>query len=253
MTGMLGASYRELGSIGLIVPPRCNETAIEEAMRIRPRGLAWCIASLGMDEFGTDQFTRALSQAKAAVRGLSAREVDVIAYTGMPLTSRRGATYHCDLRQALQEEAGPETPVQTDSGVVLEALRAVGARRVSIVTPYQAVTVGDVEHLLQEHGFEVAATRGRDLALAQLLTDVDDDSAFETACEAYEEAPETDAFFLSCPQWPVVGAIERLERATGKPVITQLQAILWWALATLGIDASPQQGGRLFAAAWSRA
>lgn len=249
---MTSASYRKLGSIGLIVPPRCNETAIEEMVRIRPSGLAWCIASLGLDEFGTDEFNRALGETKTAVRGLCARKVDAIAYTGMPLTSRRGPTYYRDLKQMLQDEAGAEKPVETDSGVVLEALRAVGAQRVTVVTPYQAKTVSDVELVLREHGFEIAATRGRDLGLAQLLTDVDDDSAFETACEAYEAMPLTDAFFLSCPQWPVVGAIERLESVTGKPVVTQLQAILWWALGALGIDARPHEGGRLFHEPWSR-
>ena len=44
--------YRSKGAIGFIVPPRCNETVLEEAFRLRPPGLTWCFASLGLSEFG---------------------------------------------------------------------------------------------------------------------------------------------------------------------------------------------------------
>ena len=44
-----------------------------------------------------------------------------------------------------------------------------------------------------------------------------------------------DAYFITCTNVRAMGAIERLEKDLGKPVITSNQALLWHALRTAGI------------------
>jgi maleate isomerase len=229
------ASYRSKGSIGYILPPRCNETVIEEALAIRPPGLAWCFASLAMADFGRDHFARALDAVEDAATQLVDRGVDVIVYSGVPLTAGQGATFHEQLEERLRAQIAT-VPVVTDSQLIVQALGALGVGRLSVVTPYRAETVLRVRALFESHGFEVVDATGIELSLAQLLTDVDDDSAFLAACASFEAHPETEAFYLSCPQWPVVRAIERLEARTGKPVVTQLQAVLWWTMQVLELS-----------------
>lgn len=252
----MGTSYRALGSIGLIVPPRCNETVIEEALAIRPAGLAWCLASLGMAEYGDSHFKDALLAAEQAAVQLMEREVDVISYSGLPLTVMYGPDFHLELEDRLRNATGGSIPVASDSSLVIAALKAAGVGKVSIVSPYMPETLGRVVKLLEANGLEVADARGAELALGKLLTDLDDDSSYEAAQAALERNPATDGFLMACPQWPVVRAIDRLESETSKPVVTQLQAILWWALAQKGLAVDnltlPVPLGRLLASPFPR-
>lgn len=238
--------YRSKGSIGYIVPPRCNETVLEEAFRIRPEGLTWCFATLGLSELQRRDFDEALRAVEVAARELAQRKVSVVAYSGIPLTTAQGSRYHQELKARIQAQVG-SIPAETDSNLVMQALQALGIRRVSVVTPYQRPILENLIRVLEHHDFEVVSAKGRELALAELISELDGDSAYEAALESYREQPGTDGFFLSCPQWPVVANIGRLERATGKPVVTQLQAILWWTLATLGLPDRVSGYGRLLA------
>lgn len=228
--------YRSKGSIGLIVPPRCNETVLEEAFRLRPPGLTWCFASLGMSEHADRDFEIALRNTEAAARELALRKVSVIVQAGLPLQVTRGPRYFMELKARLQGAVGAGLPVETDAGVVMMALHALGAKRVSLITPYQARIVSGLEGMIAADGFEIVSTKGEELTLDQLISVLDFDSAYDKAMESFRERPETDAFYLSCPQWPVVGNVERIEAETGRPVVTQLTAIMWWALTTLGLE-----------------
>jgi maleate isomerase len=244
----MAASYRSKGCIGYIVPPRCNETVIEEALAIRPPGLSWCFASLGMPEFGQTNFLEALEVVEEAASQLAERKVDMIVYSGVPLTATQGEDYHKLLETRLRNRVGGRIPVVTDSTLVLQALQLLQVNRVSLITPYRTATVERLSTLFQAKGHHVVDATGLGLSLGQLLTDAEDDSAFDAALDSFAKHPDTDGFYLSCPQWPVVGAIERLEEATGKPVVTQLQAVLWWAMHVLGLHGDePVPGlGRLF-------
>src|SRR5581483_1636830 len=228
------------------VPPRCNETVLEEAFRIRPAGLTWCVASLGLPELTERDFDRALEATETAAHELALRKTNVIVQTGLPLQVARGPKYYLELTSRLQAAVGPDIPVETDAGLVIEALRTLGARRISFISPYQKPIVDNSVRMLEAHGLEVVSAKGEELRLAELISELHFDSAYEKAMASFREQPGTDAFYLSCPQWPVVGSVERIERETGKPVVTQLTAILWWALAAIGLPDRITGYGRLF-------
>ena len=237
--------YRERGSIGIIVPPRSNETILEEAFRIRPAGVSWCFSTLGLPEFGQRDFDAALETVERAAIELAERRVSVIAFTGVPLSSSKGVDYADRLRERISTAVGGAIPVETDTRLVTRALRMLGAKRIALVTPYRREVLANVRRQLEGQGFEVASAVGRELRLAQLITDPDFDTAYDAARESFAVTPDIDAFFLSCPQWPVVGAIARLEAATGRPVVTQLQAVVWWAAEVIGLADTVSGFGRL--------
>jgi maleate cis-trans isomerase len=236
--------YRSKGSIGYIVPPRCNETVIEEALRIRPAGVTWCFASLGLSELERGDFQVALRAVETAAQELAQRRVSAVAYSGIPLTTAQGPRYHEELQRRIQAAVG-DIPVETDSSLVVRALRTLGVRRVSLITPYHTAIVDALTAMMRGQGFEVADARGMELRLAQLITDTDGEMAYRMACDSAAAQPEIDGFYLSCPQWPIVDSIERIEQATGRPVVTQLQAIVWWAAGVLGLPEPVPGFGRL--------
>jgi maleate cis-trans isomerase len=242
----LPASYRAKGSIGWIVPPRCNETVIEEAFRIRPPGVSWAFASLGMADFGQEHYERALAAIEDATRDLVAREAAVIVYSGMPLTARREKELHDEVEARIRAVTRDEIPTITDTKVVVLALRALGVQRPALITPYQADTLANVKAVFETLGFDVAAAVGREWSLAQLITQPEDDTAYKMALKAHQATATHDGFYLGCPQWPVVGNIAPLEKVTSLPVVTQVQAIMWWTAHYLELDANLSGFGRLF-------
>jgi maleate cis-trans isomerase len=134
-------------------------------------------------------------------------------------------------------------PVTITSETIVAALRAFGARKIVLVTPYDQGTNDREARFLAHHGITVL----RDRALGC------DDGVAMGAVEPRQwidetiamRDPEADAYFLSCTQIRAAEAIEPIERALGKPVVTSNQGMLWGALRDAGI-ADPVDGyGRL--------
>jgi maleate cis-trans isomerase len=58
--------------------------------------------------------------------------------------------------------------------------------------------------------------------------------------------PQAEAIVLSCTDMRSVETIARLEQATGKPVVTSNQAMMFEALHQLGLKDAPEGFGALF-------
>jgi maleate isomerase len=57
--------------------------------------------------------------------------------------------------------------------------------------------------------------------------------------------PSVDAIFLPSPHWPVVTAIDALEREFGVTVMAASQACIWDALRLVGVNDRIDGYGRL--------
>jgi maleate isomerase len=237
--------YGEQGTIGLIVPPRTNETLLYEMMQVVPDGVSWCLSCLGLGEHDADEYERALAAVELCTEELVARGVGAVAFAGLPLSTARGPRYHLQLEERIQAAAGGSVPATTDLTVCIAALRTLGVGRVAVISNYQEAVLARLVVALETAGLEVVNAKGIHLTLAEQITAATFDSAFDLAVEACGEAPEADGLLLACPQWPLVGNIRRIETVTGRPVVSQLQAIAWWALDRLGIDGAVPGGGRL--------
>jgi maleate isomerase len=239
--------YGRRATLGLIIPPRTNETLLYEMMQVVPDGVSWCLSTLGLREHDLADYARALEAVELCTQELIAREVSTVAFAGVPLTTAQGPTYHEELAARIRAAAGQDIPVTTDVAACTAALRHLGVRRVTVIAAYQEAMMQRLVRTLEVAGFAVASAKGIHLSLAEQISQPTFDSAFEMATRAFAKQPETDGFFLSCPQWPVVRNIARIEGATGRPVVTQLQAIGWWALHALGIPTPVPGYGRLLA------
>ena len=70
------AAYGSRATIGLIVPPRTNETVLYEMMKVVPEGVSWCVSALGLVEQELPEYVRALDMTEVCSRELVARGVD---------------------------------------------------------------------------------------------------------------------------------------------------------------------------------
>jgi maleate cis-trans isomerase len=144
----------------------------------------------------------------------------------------------------ISAEAGVPAVATTPS--VVEALRALGARRLSVATPYPEWNNKRLRSYLEAQDFEVLNVDGEPEAAAagnQGINDQSPQSVVEFAARVCR--PEADALLCSCTAWRSVEAVDALERRTGKPVVTSNQATIWAALRVLGFTQPVRGYGRL--------
>ena len=118
----------------------------------------------------------------------------------------------------------------TSSGAIVEALDALGIRRVSTATPYLPSLSLLLESFLNEHGVTVAGSV--ELGLDGRIWEVSYAQTAELIRQA--DTPDAEAIVVSCTNLPTYDLIAGLEAELGKPIITANQAILWAGLRRLG-------------------
>jgi len=179
------------------------------------------------------------TQAPGAAALLSHAKVDVICYGCAAGGFLKGPVEDQALGNKIAEATG--IPVAVSSSAVADALRALGAARVSLASPYAPWLNERLRQYLTAAGFEVMAMQGLDTQnhsavtterIEALITEVD--------------RPDAQAIFVSCSNFPTLGIIESLERKLGKPIVASNQASMWKMLRLMGDSRALPGAGRLF-------
>jgi maleate cis-trans isomerase len=233
--------------IGVMVPST-NTTCEADFNMVAPRDVTVHGQRLWMtnDATGDDAYKRMNDEIETGARYLATARVDVIAYGCTTGSFYRGPGWDREMLALITRAAGVPAVATTPS--VVEALRAFGARRLSVATPYPEWNNGRLRAYLEAQGFEVLNVEGEPRAAAagnQGINDQPPESVVEFATRVCR--PEADALLCSCTAWRSVEAVAALEAQTGKPVVTSNQATIWTALRALGVEHSVRGFGRLFA------
>ena len=218
-------AYGWRAKIGIIVAP--TNTANEpEFYRTAPDGVsvhsARMAVHLDASESGKRQM---LDDLAVAVDDLAQASVDIIAYA----CTVSSMTYPLDdLTGAMEPRAG--VPTVTTAGALLDALRALGAERIAMATPYSDEVNEHEKEFLEQHGVGVVAMRGLGVAPSEFrrIATFPPRTAFDLAREI--DRPEADAVLISCTDFATLDCIAELESDLGKPVVTSNQATFWHCL-----------------------
>jgi maleate isomerase len=140
-------------------------------------------------------------------------------------------------------EGKPGAPVVTPTRAAVEALRAHGARRIAILTPYTVETSAGVGPYFEAHGFTVAGVACLGLEDDRQMARLDAPTLLAAARAAL--APGADALFVSCTALRSAALAGEMEAALGLPVVTSNLATAW-ACARL-VGAAPRVEARLAA------
>jgi maleate isomerase len=227
--------------IGLIIPS-VNRLSEPQFAHFAPPGLGVHVTRAriaGKWRKPVAELAPVIAQAAGALADSSP---DLIVYHCTDSSMREGLDGERRILDIVHREAGIEA-VST-SALVVEALNALGIKKLVVVSPYQDNDV--IVAYLQSCGFTVV----HDVALR--LNGHDASAAtpqrwVETTLE--HARADADGYFLSCTNTTQIEAIEDLEAALGNPVVSSNQAVLWGAVkrlkAKLGGDVAMPGLGRL--------
>jgi maleate isomerase len=152
----------------------------------------------------------------------------------------RGVGGDEDIVRRLEQATG--VPATTTSTAMLRALRAVGARRVAVVTPYTDDYNVKLVEFLEGNGHQVVDMRGM-----QVLEGIGLISPEEVASYIRGTRHDlADAVFVSCTNFATADSLDLLEAELGRPVLSANQVSMWDALRLAGVDPRLEGRGSLF-------
>ena len=231
-----------LARIGLLTPS-FDFNPESEMWAIAPKGVA--LYASRMDR-GTLPFATYLSDpshADAALALLTALKLRAILYAYSTTSYVLGVDGEEVFRARLVKGA-QGVPVVLAAHALCEAVRALEARRLSVVHPpwFPEEQSEKGRAYFSSRGFEVVSCAR--MTPERKFTEV-------TAQEVHDwiaahASPKAEVIVVAGNGLRAVGAIEKLEATLGRPVITANQALLWQGMRTAGVPASAEHYGRLF-------
>jgi maleate cis-trans isomerase len=238
------SSYSQRAKIGLIVPPT-NTVNEAEWAQLMPRGVTFHTHRMRLHADTTSEQGRAALHADldAAFAMLAPARVDVIAYA---CTAGSMVSPANSLPDALSQRNS--VAAVTTAASIVAALKALGAARLSVATPYCERLNAHETHFLGDNGFEVASITGLGIGAGgpHEYPRIAETPLEDIAAQARASFVRgSDALLITCTDFPTLPLIEALEAELGVPVVTSNQATLWASLRAAGIEDRIAAAGRL--------
>jgi maleate isomerase len=178
-----------------------------------------------------------------AAKLLSEAPLQCILFGGTSASFLQGLGWDIEIIKRL-EAVSAGIPVTTTSTASVDALRAVGAKRVSFVGPYINDVTQRGRNFFAANGFEITGAHGMEISDNWAINALPLERIYQFAKSVVEH--DADAVFISCTGMRSVGAIAALETDLKVPVVTAVQASFWKALRLSKVNDQVPGFGRLF-------
>ena len=240
--------------IGMIVPSSnlTMETELPRMMRQRESlvpedRFVFHSSRMRMRHVTPEQLRAMNAQTGRAALELADARPDVVVTACLVAIMAQGPGHHCtaeDEITAVLRAEGSQAPVVSSAGALLDGIRALGAGRVAIVTPYLKPLTQLVADYIEDAGIEVVDALSLEvpdnLAVARL------DPADLREHWRRLDLSRADALVLSaCVQMPSLPSIQPVEEAAGLPVLSAATATAYRVLAELGLPTVVPGAGSL--------
>ena len=236
--------YGYRAKIGIITPG-VNTNIEPECYRMAPKGVSFHTSRLLLLGKATEEsYHRMERDTERAAEELATAEVDIVAWA---CTSGSVVLPPRQIEEKIARIAN--CPAVTTITAVVEALRALGVKRVALGTPYVSFINETEIDFLEKAGFEVVSMYGLELGENQEerrgIGRVPPQSLHRFA--RHIDTATAEAIFISCTNFAGVEEIGVIESERGKPMITSNLATFWHCLRLAGINDKIEGFGRLLA------
>ncbi len=141
--------------------------------------------------------------------------------------------------------ARPDVACTTPITAAMAAFKALGAKRIAVLTPYR----DDVNEIFREYltarGFEIPVFGSFNEEDDRIVAKIDA-ASIRGGISRLVEAADVDAVFISCTSMRLAEAICEIENFVGKPVTSSNHAMAWHCLRLAGVKDKVPEFGRLF-------
>lgn len=239
--------------IGQIVPSSNTtmETEIPAILRARqtllPERFTFHSSRMRMKKVTKEELEAMDRESERCALELSDARVDVLGYACLVAIMSMGRGYHrtseSRLHQRTRENEAP-APVVTSAGALIDGVKALGAKRVSIICPYMKPLAKLVVEYVEAEGVDV-----KDYVALEIPDNLKVGRQDPMRLlEIYKrlDLAGVDALVLSaCVQMPSLAAIDPVERECGIPVVSAAVCTTYQMLKRLGLATQAPGAGQL--------
>lgn len=229
--------------VGLIVLATDHTSEADYARMVAGEGIGVYAARIPYANPTTPENLRKMQPDLTRGAGLilPGEELDAICYS----CTAASAVIGDQAVEAAIHEAKPGVPVVTPPMAAVRGLTALGARTISVLTPYTVETSRPMRDYFDRAGFEIARFTCLGMEDDREMARISPASLVELAREA--TAADCDALFISCTAVRTAIAAPAIEAAIGKPVVGSNLATAWNVLRLCGDTRARPERGRLMA------
>ena len=178
---------------------------------------------------------------------LSDARVDVLGYACLVAIMSMGLGYHrvseARLHQRTVDNGGP-APVVTSAGALVEGLKVIGAKKVSIIAPYMKPLTQLVIDYIENEGIEVVDSLSLEIP-DNLEVGARDPRAPAELWRKLNLANVDAIVGSACVQMPSLASIPLIEAASGLPVVSSAVCTTYQMLSKLGLKTVAPLAGTL--------
>ena len=240
--------------IGQIVPSSNTTMETEVPVMLQraivPNGVGFTFHSsrAPMKTVSKDELTAMNGHMVRCASELCDARMDVIASACLVAIMCQGNSYHRETERALRKvcnEDGAETLIVTSAGALIEASKALGAKKLAIITPYMKNLTELVISYIEGEGIEVLDAIS--LEIPDNLEVGARDPLALVGCVKGLSTQNADAVVLSaCVQMPSLAALDIVQRTFDVPVFSTAAATVFEILRALKLPTEvPAAGGLL--------
>lgn len=227
--------------VGLIILATDHTTEVDFQRLVASDRIGVYVARIPYANPVTAENLRAMQPSLTAAAGLILPDetLDVVMYS---CTSASVVIGDAEVAAAISA-AKPGTAVVTPTAAVVRGLRALGANRISVLTPYTVETSRPMADYFSALGFQIDRFTCLGLTDDREMARIAPSEIVAFAKEAM--APESEALFISCTAVRAAGVIAEIEAAIGGPAVSSNYATAWACLRLCGDDEARPRLGRL--------
>jgi maleate isomerase len=218
--------------IGLI-SPNLTEDSLVDVYKMLPEGTRIEGRALKVGKFTDEEFQRAEQAFSDLVRDLSRYPLDFLMVTGELFLSYKGPGSDRQILDLVKKIT--PTPASTVLTAVVRACQRLCLKRMVMASPFPEDQDEGLVRFLAHDGIEVVAFRGLGCPNSNVIWELPPETGYDLSTALVREHPDIDGIYMPCNKWRTVSVIDRIEKATGKPVVTNTQAWVWEALHTIGM------------------
>jgi maleate isomerase len=227
---------------GVLIPSG-NSVAEPEIRAMLPREVSMLVTRLSLRGSSKAELMRMLDQLEAASALLADAEVDCIVFHCTAVS-----TFAPELADGIRERilTASGTKCFTTADAIIEGLRRLKAKRVSLLTPYIDEVHAREIAFLEANGFEVGGCANLGIDTNADMATLEPKAIFDWAMDKVDR--RADACLVSCTAIKSAPVIKSLEQAVQLPLLTSNQSMVWHLLRSNGIDGRIEGYGSLFSA-----
>ncbi len=178
---------------------------------------------------------------------LSDARMDVLGYACLVAIMSQGLGYHrvSETRlHSVTKDNGAPAPVVSSAGALVDGLHAMGAKKVSILTPYMKPLTQRVVSYIEHEGIAVHDSLSLEIP-DNLEVGRQDPLAPAQHVERLDTTGVDVVVLSACVQMPSLESIQRVEDRLGLPVVSAAAATVHAMLKALGLERRVPDAGAL--------